>query len=117
MSDRHSETKNLINKLIKIIKVNFITITLGKDGIEKYEKDKKNINIYNLQGFEINPTDTLGAGDAVFGISSLLIRKKTDIKITALISNLVGAMKTKIIGHSSTIKKNDVIKALKYTLK
>ena len=117
MSDRYSETKNLIDKLIKIIKVNLISITLGKDGIEIYEKNKKNMNNYRLQGFEVNPTDTLGAGDTVFGISSLLIKKKTDIKIIALISNLVGAMKTKIIGHSSTIKKTDVIKALQYTLK
>ena len=90
---------------------------MGKEGIKISKKNGKKIQTASLSGFEVNPIDTLGAGDSVFGISSLLVKNKTEIKLIALISNLVGAMKTKIIGHSLTIKKTDVIKALQYTLK
>ena len=99
------------------IKTNIITVTLGREGIMITKREKKKFNKFILPGFEVNPIDTLGAGDAVFGISSLLLRKKVDLKLVALISNLVGAMKTKIVGHSSTITKKDLIKSLTYTLK
>ena len=117
MSDRFSSVNNLIKKLYKKISVKILTVTLGKDGINISKKNGKKIENVSLSGFEVNPIDTLGAGDSVFGISSLLVKNKAEIKIIALISNLVGAMKTKIIGHSATIRRNDVIKALTYTLK
>ena len=117
MSDRFSSVDYLIKKLFKKINVNLLTVTLGKEGIKTSKKKGGKIESVSLSGFEVNPIDTLGAGDSVFGISSLLAKNKTDIKLIALISNLVGAMKTKIIGHSATIRKNDVIKALTYTLK
>ena len=117
MSDRFSSVNNLIKKLYKKISVKILTVTLGKDGINISKKNGKKIENVSLSGFEVNPIDTLGAGDSVFGISSLLVKNKAEIQIIALISNLVGAMKTKIIGHSATIRRNDVIKALTYTLK
>ena len=117
MSDRYSSIYFLIKKLFNKIKVKTITITLGKEGIELAEKKGNKINTFSLPGFETNPIDTLGAGDAVFGISSLLVKKKTDFKLVAIISNLIGAMKTRIIGHSASISKVDLIKSLTYTLK
>tara|TARA_B100000161_G_C33538319_1_gene409453 strand:- start:75 stop:1574 length:1500 start_codon:yes stop_codon:yes gene_type:complete len=117
LSDRHSNISHLIKKLFEKIKTNIITVTLGREGIMITKREKKKFNKFILPGFEVNPIDTLGAGDAVFGISSLLLRKKVDLKLVALISNLVGAMKTKIVGHSSTITKKDLIKSLTYTLK
>ncbi len=117
LSDRFSSINNLIKKLFEKINVKLLTVTMGKEGIKISKKNGKKIQTASLSGFEVNPIDTLGAGDSVFGISSLLVKNKTEIKLIALISNLVGAMKTKIIGHSLTIKKTDVIKALQYTLK
>ena len=117
ISDRFSSIDLLIKKLFKKINTKLLTVTLGKEGIKISKKNIKKYYNVSLSGFEVNPIDTLGAGDTVFGISSLLAKKNTDIKLIALISNLVGAMKTKIIGHSATIRKLDVIKALNYTLK
>jgi rfaE bifunctional protein nucleotidyltransferase chain/domain len=117
MSDRYSNINYLVKKLFKRIKVKIITITLGREGILVAQEKESKIISFTLPGFETNPIDTLGAGDAVFGISSLLVRKKTNLKLVATISNLVGAMKTKIIGHSSSITKMDLIKSLTYVLK
>ena len=90
---------------------------MGAEGIIVSKKIRNKINYSKLPAFEIKPVDTLGAGDAVFAISSALIKKNTNIEITALISNLVGALQTNILGHSKSITKIDVIKALTHALK
>ena len=59
----------------------------------------------------------MGAGDAAFGISSLLLKINTNLKIVCFFSNLFGAIKTNIIGHSASINKNQIIKYLSYLLK
>ena len=70
-----------------------------------FQKNGKKIENVSLSGFEVNPIDTLGAGDSVFGISSLLVKNKAEIKIIALISNLVGAMKTKSLDIQLQLEK------------
>ncbi len=59
----------------------------------------------------------MGAGDAVFGISSLLFKKKVDPKVIVFISNIFGSLATKIIGHENYIKKIEVEKSIQYLLK
>ena len=59
----------------------------------------------------------MGAGDAVFGISSLLFKKKVDPKVIVFISNIFGALATKILGHENYIKKIEVEKSIQYLLK
>ena len=82
---------------------------------KKKKQATKTKNV-KLRAFEVNPVDTIGAGDSVFGISSLLLSKKININIVAFLGNIFGAFSTKIVGHSSYIKRNDIYKSIKYTL-
>ena len=59
----------------------------------------------------------MGAGDAVFGMSSILTKINTDIKINAFISNLFGALKIKILGHEKKVGKIGLMKSINYMIK
>ena len=112
LSDKNTKIKELIRKLYKKIKAKKIIVTLGHNGIIVSELIRGKINYFSLPAFEKNPIDTIGAGDAVLAISSALLTKKSCIYSTATISNLFGAMKTKIRGHEDFIKKGQVLKSL-----
>ena len=69
---------------------------------------------FQLTGFETNPIDTMGAGDAVFGLGSVLFKCKTDLKVISFLSNLIGALTTRILGHSKIVEKKELLKAINY---
>lgn len=117
LSDRYNLLSKLSADLYKKIKYKYLGITLGKDGVYFTKYNQKNSNSYQLNGFEVNPVDTMGAGDAVFGISSLLLKTNANLKVVCFFSNLFGAIKTNIIGHSKSITKNQITKYLSYLLK
>jgi rfaE bifunctional protein nucleotidyltransferase chain/domain len=118
LSDREKSISNLSIQLMKKIKTKSLMITMGKDGIHLSTILKKNkVNEFKLPAFEKKPIDTMGAGDAVFGICSLLAAKKINPEITIFLSNIFGSIATKILGHEDYIKKIEVTKSIQYMLK
>ena len=118
LKNKTDPIKKVTQDLFKIMKVEKIVVTLGKKGILVFSKNSKNkIKSFKLSAFETNPIDTIGAGDAVFGIASALAVCKSELKIISFISNLLGAMTTNIVGHEKSIEKNEILKALNYSLK
>ena len=73
--------------------------------------------VFHTPVFSSKVVDTIGAGDAVLGITSLLEAKQTKIEIIAYLGNMFGALATKYLGHSSQIMKKDLSKAIMYSLK
>ncbi len=113
--DNSSNVEDLIKKLNKKINSKYFAITKGKDGIFIFDaKQKKKIS---LSAFEAKPLDTMGAGDSVLGISSLLFSINAPLEVVAYISNLFGAVSTSILGHSDFIKKKEILKSVEYGLK
>lgn len=118
LSDKHSDFETMTKNLIKKIKFDVLVVTRGNSGITIFKKDGQNkFKSISLPAFELRPLDTIGAGDTVFGIVSLLQSKKTDIATLAFLGNMFGAFATRYLGHSSYIKKNDIFKAITYSLK
>jgi len=52
--------------------------------------------------------DTMGAGDAFLAVTSLLLAQGGKIEDVGFIGNVVGGIKTKLVGHSACIEKGDV---------
>ena len=77
-------------QIIKKIKCNNITITMGRNGSLSYKKSKT-INTPALISEKV--LDTIGAGDVFLVISSLLHSVNSDQTITNLIGNIAGALK------------------------
>tara|TARA_B100000886_G_C20419326_1_gene490731 strand:- start:949 stop:2472 length:1524 start_codon:yes stop_codon:yes gene_type:complete len=118
LSDRHSNIETMSKNLSKKIKFDFLVVTRGNSGITIFKKNgQSKFKSISLPAFELRPLDTIGAGDTVFGIVSLLQSKKVDIAILAFLGNMFGAFATRYLGHSSYIKRNDIIKAITYSLK
>ena len=95
----------------KKIKFNTLIVTRGKSGITIYKKKlRNNFSKVSLSAFELKPIDTIGAGDSVLGIASLLDVKNISIEVMAFLGNIFGALTTKYLGHSSHLSKKDVSK-------
>ena len=118
LADRSSSIEKMAKQLMKKINFKILVVTKGNSGISIFKKINKNkISEISLSAFELNPVDTIGAGDAVLGITSLLEAKQTKIEIIAYLGNMFGALATKYLGHSSQIMKKDLSKAIMYSLK
>ena len=118
LSDKNSSIDSLVNKLEKKVNYKSIVITLGPQGILVKNKQLKTLfKDVKLSAFELDPIDTIGAGDAVFGIASVLCSINSDTRVVAFLGNIFGALTTKILGHSDYIKKNQVTKTIQYSLK
>ncbi len=117
LAERNKSISQLIDILFKKIKTNYILTSKGSEGLEIALKKRNKIKKFELPAFKLDVVDTLGAGDMVFALSSLLVKNKCDIELIALLGNLIGALQTTIVGHSSIISKKKFLKALTYTLK
>ena len=101
-------------QIIKKIKCNNITITMGRNGSLSYKKSKT-INTPALISEKV--LDTIGAGDVFLVISSLLHSVNSDQTVTNLIGNIAGALKVDILGHSKSIGKSNFYAVLNHLLK
>ena len=118
LSNKTSSIDSMANKLKDKIDYKSLVITLGPNGIfVKNNQLNTTFKDVKLNAFELNPVDTIGAGDAVFVFASLLSSIKTDTRVVAFLGNIFGALATKILGHSDYIRINQVTKTIQYSLK
>jgi sugar/nucleoside kinase (ribokinase family) len=88
-------------------------VTTGKDGcLIKTEK-----KIIEIPAFTNTVVDTIGAGDAFFVISSLFAYLNSSLIDIGFIGNASGALKVNILGHSSSIKKTQLLKFIEAVIK
>ena len=84
-----------------------ICVTLGKAGAIGVDHGR----FYECPAYTDTVVDTIGAGDAFFAVASC-IAKGAHMDQILRIGNAAGALKSKIIGHRSAIKKEDLIALL-----
>ena len=79
---------------------------------------KKNTPIsINFPALVSRTLDTMGAGDAVFSFTSSFVDICRDKRIIPIIGAIAGALKTRILGHSSHIPIENISKSLHTILK
>ncbi len=88
MFDKSSDINILIKKFSKIFRCKKIIVTSGERGLSYYERKKNKILKYDA--FTDKYIDKIGAGDVVFGVSSLLISSKVNENLSLLIASLAG---------------------------
>ena len=91
-----------------------MTITRGQNGCFSYINNKK---LFVPAVISDKVIDTIGAGDVFLVISSLLHKVKSDQLTTTLISNIAGALKVDILGHSKSISNTHFHNVLQHLLK
>lgn len=102
-----------IKKLSLKLNLNQINITRGKAGSTYY----KNGGFYNCPSFTKNTKDTIGAGDSVFALTSLLSHKNIEPELIPFLGNSIGALTTQIIGNRRSVDSIELKKFISYILK
>jgi rfaE bifunctional protein kinase chain/domain len=111
--EKTSNIKIPMLKLNKNLNINEINITLGKAGMIYYKEG----NFYHSPSFTKEPLDTIGSGDAVFALTSLLAYKNKDPEILPFLGNCIGGLATRIIGNRKAVSPAELKKFVSYILK
>lgn len=102
-----------IGKLEKHLGSKKINVTLGKSGIIYYDGGKYN----HSPAFITEPLDTIGSGDAVLSLSSLLAYKDSEPDLIPFLGNCIGGIATRIIGNRRSIDSIELKKFVSYLMK
>ncbi len=105
LQDPKSTVSELVKKLSDIINCKKICITQGSKGILYYEN-----GIHELPILSKKVVDTLGAGDAILSVTSLLAYKGVKPEIIPFIGNCVGALAVQVIGNKQPVSPIDLNK-------
>ncbi len=103
---KRGDLETPIKKLSEHLKLDKINVTLGKRGSIYYNKGI----FYNTPAFIKKPIDTIGSGDAVFALGSLLAFRDVDPHLTSFLTNSMGALATKIVGNRNPVNPDQLIR-------
>ena len=88
-------------------------VTMGAKG-SLFFNDKGNKQF--CPSFFTNTVDTIGAGDAFFALTSVLMSRGISGQPLSFLGNLFAGLKTQIIGNQSAVKRIDLIRSIKSIL-
>lgn len=114
MHDKYSDLQALIKKIHKRMKCKEMVVTRGAEGSLNYSVEKGFIETPALTDRII---DRVGAGDALFAISSPCKYEKMDSELIAFIGNVAGALQVQIIGNKKPVELADMAKFITRLLK
>ena len=103
----------MIEKLKAITHADLIQITLGQEGSVLYS----NKHFAKAPAFASAVKDSVGAGDAVLSVTSLMAYKNSAPEVIAFVGNCVGSLAVEIIGNEHPVYKKDLTKFIKHLLK
>jgi cytidyltransferase-like protein len=84
-------------------------VTQGKQGSLCYSRDEGFVQVPALASHVV---DRVGAGDAVFAITSLCAAQKAPMEVVGVIGNAVGAQAVMIVGNRTAVDRATVTKHL-----
>ena len=117
--DRFSTEKDLCFKIWNDLKEKnlSLTVTLGPNGSYYFQNQGPETEFVHTPAFTDRVIDPVGAGDAFFGITSMLTCLKAPPILASFMGNVFAGLKTKIIGNKSAVDKAQYIKAMTSILK
>ena len=113
MRRRFEEIEDVIKEVYTLFKYENFLVTLGKKGCIFIN----NGNLFKAPVLITSVKDTVGAGDALFAITSLWIYLKADNEIIPFIANCVGGIAANIMGNKEGITKDKLLNFIKETIK
>lgn len=99
----------VIEKFYNKSKWDKFLITTGKDGCIFFKENKK----YKFPILTDKAVDTIGAGDAVFAITSLLVYSGLGDDRIPFFANCAGGVDVNIIGNKEAVKKTELFNFIK----
>jgi sugar/nucleoside kinase (ribokinase family) len=103
---------DMVTEYLKFEETENIIITHGNKGLAL----RSGKNIIEVPAFTNDVIDKVGAGDAVFAISSLMFAVQAPLNVNAFAASLAGAMSALTFGNSNPIQKKDFLKASRHLI-
>ena len=103
----------LVERLRARLEAQIGWLTIGAKGATVKAQGEDAVTVPALT---LHVTDTVGAGDAFFAISSLCAAAGVPADIATLLANAAGAIKTHMIGNKNSVRKKDLLKFVKTIL-
>lgn len=111
--DAYGSIESLIEKLENITHCNHILITLGAKGSMLYHAGR----FYKVPAFATSVKDSVGAGDAVLSITSLMAYHGAPQDVIGFTGNCMGTLAVNILGNEHPVYKKDLIKFIHHFIK
>jgi bifunctional ADP-heptose synthase (sugar kinase/adenylyltransferase) len=104
---RTQELKSLVAQVAESLGCVKMTVTRGRSGILCYDPKSGFVEVPAFTGHH---TDRVGAGDAVFAITSLCMAQGAPADVLGIVGNAVGAMAVGIVGNRTPIVRSSLSK-------
>lgn len=112
MRDRFSHYDKLMLSFSKKYNHKNFLVTLGKNGCAYLKNDK----IFYGPILQKGSVDTVGAGDSIFSIISLLEKMGINNYLLPFLSNCIGALAVQIMGNEESILKEELLEMVRRKL-
>ena len=109
LMQRFEEIQHVAKEFHKRFKYDKFLVTLGKQGCTFFNHGK----LYKAPAVAHQVVDTVGAGDAVFALASLLAYINVDDNLLPFISNCAGAIKAGYMGNKESVTKKKLLNFIK----
>jgi len=106
---RFEDIRELIKEAYEHFKLDNFMVTRGKYGSMFVVKG----SISEAPILTESVKDTVGAGDALFAITSLFVYLKADAKIVPIIANSAGGIAANIMGNKESVTKESLLKFIR----
>jgi cytidyltransferase-like protein len=93
----------------------YLTVTKGKAGSTLY--NSYNLEKHDCPAMTSKVVDSIGSGDTLFAISSLLMLNKCPLDIVNFVGSVAGAIGCTIIGNARGITKDELLENIEVLLK
>lgn len=112
--NRLESLKDIVVKISKAMSCDNFLITRGERGSLVYNAKE---GFFEIPAFRSHTVDRVGAGDAVFGITSLCVAQNAPMEMVGFIGNVVGAQAVGTVCNRESIDKVQLLKSLTHMLK
>ncbi len=112
--NRMDDLKTLMADVSRRLNCPTVMITRGKMGTILYRDGQ---GFYECPAFAQKVVDRIGAGDAVFALTTLCTATDVPAEVTGFIGNLIGAQAVNIMGNSRAVDRVGLVKSITAVLK
>ena len=111
---RDVDVRDQLSEVMRRMECPRFTVTQGKSGSLHYGP---NTGFVEAPAFAVRVLDRVGAGDAVFAVTSLLVKLGAPWDIVALIGNVAGAQMVSELGNSQPLNSTTLSKSITSLMK
>lgn len=112
--DQFGDLPPMIKKIQKQMKCSMLIVTKGYEGSIAYQKQK---GFHEMPSLTSKVVDRVGAGDALFAVSSPCVFADFEMELTSFVGNVAGAMQVQVVGNSRQIDFETMVKFITRLLK